>query len=173
MGTASVPASLCGRAACFVQAGWKFQTNDFVLFTAFISPSLFGGWLYLQAKITGFAAGSGSPGTLQLQGSRPAVGEWGMRRSRVNLVILGCKSCDFRVSSVLVCQTTLLQTVVVFYGSVAASLLSTLSSQVMLSAFDKTSNSKCSCAALLDRSLRTEAEGGWSCRGPEGERDSG
>lgn len=44
-----------GRAACFVGAGWKFQTNDFVLFAAFLSPSLFGGWLQLQARITSFA----------------------------------------------------------------------------------------------------------------------
>lgn len=31
--------------------------NDSVLFTAFLSPSLFRGWLQLQAKITSFAVG--------------------------------------------------------------------------------------------------------------------
>lgn len=60
-GIALVPASLCGRVVCFVGAGWKFQTNDFVLFTAFLSPSLFSGWLQLQAKITSFAVGIWAP----------------------------------------------------------------------------------------------------------------
>lgn len=52
-----MPALLCGRVASFVEAGWKFQMNDSVLFTAFLSPSLFRGWLQLQAKITSFAVG--------------------------------------------------------------------------------------------------------------------
>ena len=56
-GIALVLASLCGRAVCFAGVGWKFQTNDFVLFTAFLSSSLFSGWLQLQAKITSFAVG--------------------------------------------------------------------------------------------------------------------
>lgn len=72
-------------------------------------------------------------------------------------------------------QTMLLQTVVVIYGSVAASLLSTFSSQVTPAAFDETSATKCNCTGLLDRNLRTEVAGGWSCREPDrkGERDSG
>lgn len=82
-GIASGLASPCGRAACLVGAGWKFQTNGLVLFTAFFPFPI--QWLVAIASQNYYPCW-----TARLQSPERSLQGWCMRRSGGNLVILGC-----------------------------------------------------------------------------------
>lgn len=98
-GIASGPASPCGRAACLVGAGWKFQTNGLVLFTAFFPFPI--QWLVAIASQNYYPCW-----TARLQSPERSLQGWCMRRSRGNLTILGCpqSSCARPRCSSLDCQ---------------------------------------------------------------------